>query len=499
MFKKALAYSCALLPLVAMASSDGFVVAKNESAETLSSAQYAYIPTVIMMDNEGKQSVEITGQYKSYVQEQISQPSISYSHYLEELANNLIADGFTIATKCLTDCSTKSYRKTVENSFRYKNIYQIGYTGVRKNRFGYLSAIKGEEGSRQAIQVFVQNDYRDALMYAYEQIVETKMPDIGVSVDNNFKIKPFDFSSLKAPEDDARGSADHPMIERFPGSYIVHSAVNDFESYPLIIGPYKKSIPTKKVNGKVTTINYRINKKVGPYAVHQNYINALQKAGFNLIYECSAVDCGNYILRDNLQNTIHAKNHRSDIYNITRKSHYYLFSAEKVTPQGKIYATIYNLQYSGKYDVEMVVDIIEERAMSQVALNIDSDTLSKQIQATGSVSLYGIEFDFDKHTLKASSDKQLAEIADFLKNSKQVSLYVVGHTDNKGQYGYNHDLSKRRAAEVVNTLVSNYKIDKQRLTPVGVGPVAPKAANDTESNMQQNRRVELVLKSPQFL
>lgn len=499
MFKKALAYSCALLPLVAMASSDGFVVAKNEGAETLSSAQYAYIPTVIMMDNEGKQSVEITGQYKSYVQEQISQPSISYSHYLEELANNLIADGFTIATKCLTDCSTKSYRKTVENSFRYKNIYQIGYTGVRKNRFGYLSAIKGEEGSRQAIQVFVQNDYRDALMYAYEQIVETKMPDIGVSVDNNFKIKPFDFSSLKAPEDDARGSADHPMIERFPGSYIVHSAVNDFESYPLIIGPYKKSIPTKKVNGKVTTINYRINKKVGPYAVHQNYINALQKAGFNLIYECSAVDCGNYILRDNLQNTIHAKNHRSDIYNITRKSHYYLFSAEKVTPQGKIYATIYNLQYSGKYDVEMVVDIIEERAMSQVALNIDSDTLSKQIQATGSVSLYGIEFDFDKHTLKASSDKQLAEIADFLKNSKQVSLYVVGHTDNKGQYGYNHDLSKRRAAEVVNTLVSNYKIDKQRLTPVGVGPVAPKAANDTESNMQQNRRVELVLKSPQFL
>ncbi|MGB0860382.1 MAG: OmpA family protein, partial [Pseudoalteromonas spongiae] len=348
-------------------------------------------------------------------------------------------------------------------------------------------------------QVFAQNDYRDALKYAYEQIVETKMPDIGISIDNNFEIQSLDFSSLKAPKKDAKGSADHPMIERFPGSYIVHSAVNDFESYPLIIGPYKKSIPTKKVSGKITTINYSIDKNVGPYAVHQNYINALQKAGFNLIYECSAVDCGNYILRDNLQNTIHAKNHRSDIYNITRKSHYYLFSAEKVTPQGKIYATIYNLQYSGKYDVEMVVDIIEERAMSQVALNIDSDTLSKQIQATGSVSLYGIEFDFDKHTLKASSDKQLAEIADFLKNSKQVSLYVVGHTDNKGQYGYNHDLSKRRAAEVVNTLVSNYKIDKQRLTPVGVGPVAPKAANDTESNMQQNRRVELVLKSPQFL
>lgn len=499
MFKKALAYSCALLPLVAMASSDGLVVAKNDSAKTLSSAQYAYVPTVIMMDNEGKKSVEITGQYKSYVQEQKNQPSISYSHYLEELANNLIADGFTIATKCLTDCSTKPYRKTVENSFRYNNIYQVGYSNVRKSRFGYLSAIKGEEGSRQAIQVFAQNDYRDALKYAYEQIVETKMPDIGISIDSNFEIQSLDFSNLKAPKKDAKGSTDHPMIERFPGSYIIHSAVNDFESYPLIIGPYKKSIPTKKVSGKITTINYSIDKNVGPYAVHQNYINALQKAGFNLIYECSAADCGNYILRDNLEKTIHAKNHRSDIYNITRESHYYLFSAEKVTPQGKIYITMYSTQKRAQFNVDMVVDIIEERAMSQVALNIDSDTLSKQIQATGSVSLYGIEFDFDKHTLKASSDKQLAEIADFLKNSKQVSLYVVGHTDNKGQYGYNHDLSKRRAAEVVNTLISNYKIDKQRLTPVGVGPVAPKAANDTESNMQQNRRVELVLKSPQFL
>lgn len=499
MFKKAFAYSCALLPILAMANSNGLIVAKNDSAKTISSAQYEYVPVEIMMDNEGGQSVEIAGQYKSYVQQQGNQTGISYSHYLEDLANKLIAQGFTVAAKCLKDCSTKPYRKTIDDTFRYNNIYQVSYTSARSNRFGYLSAIKGEVGNRQTIQVFAQNGHRNVLLNAYEQVIETQMPNSGITVASNFEVKPLDFTSLKASKKDAKGSFDHPMIERFPGSYIVASAVNDFESYPLIIGPYKKTIPTKKVSGKITTISYRIDPKVGPYAVHHNYINALQKAGFSLIYECSAKTCGNYAIRDNIKNTIHAKNHEADFYNLTSKSHYYLFSAEKVTAQGKIYATMYSTQKRGQYDVEMVVDIIEERAMSQVALNVDSDTLGKQIQATGSVSLYGIEFDFDKHTLKASSDKQLAEIADFLKKTKNVSLYVVGHTDNKGKFGYNQDLSKRRAAEVVNSLVTHYKIDMQRLTPVGVGPVAPKAANDTETNMQQNRRVELVLKSPQFL
>ncbi|MDP2562603.1 OmpA family protein [Psychrobium sp. 1_MG-2023] len=496
MIKRLITCVFALMPYAVLADSDNLIVAKHPTAKTVASTQYAYVPMEVLMDSKGSQFKTLAGQYKSYVQELSNQSALSYSHYIEDLATQLKTQGFTIAAQCITNCSTKPYSKKIANSFRYNNIYQVNYTNARKNSFGYLAATKGVDGQQQAIQVFAQNGHRNTLKFAYEQIVETPMPDSGVVVKNDFAVKPLDFSSLKAPKRDVKGASDHPMIERFPGSYIAATAVNDFESYPLIIGQYKKSIPTKQVSGKITTVNYRIDAKVGPYAVHKNYINALQQAGFTIIFECSAPTCGNYILRDNLKNTIHAKNHKSDIYNMNRKRHYYLFSAEKVTPAGKVYATMYSYQNSGKYAVEMVVDVIEERAVSKVALNIDSDTLGKQIQATGSVSLYGIEFDFDKHTLKASSNKQLAEIADFLKKSNKVSLYVVGHTDNKGQFEYNQNLSKRRAAEVVNTLVSQYQIDSKRLAAVGVGPVAPKAANDTESNRQQNRRVELVLKSP---
>ncbi|MCK8117570.1 OmpA family protein [Pseudoalteromonas sp. 2CM37A] len=102
-----------------------------------------------------------------------------------------------------------------------------------------------------------------------------------------------------------------------------------------------------------------------------------------------------------------------------------------------------------------------------MALNVDADTIGKQIQSTGSISLYGIEFDFGSHTLKHSSSEQLAQISAFLTQASNVSLYVVGLTDNKGAYSYNQDLSARRAAEVVKQLVNKYQIDSSRLHPVG--------------------------------
>ncbi|XQF90882.1 hypothetical protein ACOBV8_05905 [Pseudoalteromonas espejiana] len=62
---------------------------------------------------------------------------------------------------------------------------------------------------------------------------------------------------------------------------------------------------------------------------------------------------------------------------------------------------MYSFQRRGSEEVKLVVDIIEVREMSKVALNVDADTIGKQIQSTGSISLYGIEF--DSHTLKPSS------------------------------------------------------------------------------------------------
>jgi OOP family OmpA-OmpF porin len=58
----------------------------------------------------------------------------------------------------------------------------------------------------------------------------------------------------------------------------------------------------------------------------------------------------------------------------------------------------------------------------------------------------------------------------------------------------NRDLSQRRAASVIDALVSRYQISKDCLDPVGFGASKPKASNDTVEGRALNRRVELVRK-----
>jgi flagellar motor protein MotB len=56
----------------------------------------------------------------------------------------------------------------------------------------------------------------------------------------------------------------------------------------------------------------------------------------------------------------------------------------------------------------------------------------------------------------------------------------------------NVDLSNRRAAAVVQMLITKYGITADRLQPHGDGPYSPLASNDTEDGRAVNRRVELV-------
>jgi len=79
-----------------------------------------------------------------------------------------------------------------------------------------------------------------------------------------------------------------------------------------------------------------------------------------------------------------------------------------------------------------------------------------------------------------------------LKANPTLKVYVVGHTDNVGVLAANIDLSKRRAASVVDALTTQYGISASRLQPYGDGPYAPIASNDAEDGRALNRRVELV-------
>ena len=123
---------------------------------------------------------------------------------------------------------------------------------------------------------------------------------------------------------------------------------------------------------------------------------------------------------------------------------------------------------------------------------VDADAMAKEIARTGKVSLYGIFFDTGKAVLKPGSDPTIDEVATLLRNDPSLSLYVVGHTDGTGKFGSNLALSERRAQAVKEALVSRHGIEGARLSPHGIGPLAPAATNDTPDGRSKNRRTELV-------
>ena len=114
-----------------------------------------------------------------------------------------------------------------------------------------------------------------------------------------------------------------------------------------------------------------------------------------------------------------------------------------------------------------------------------------------SIDLKGVNFDFDKATLRPDAVSILNEAIEILKRYPDLKVEVAGHTDSVGSDAYNQKLSERRAKTVYDYLTSN-GVDAGRLVgPTGYGesrPIAPNTNPDGSDNPEgraQNRRTEL--------
>jgi len=104
-----------------------------------------------------------------------------------------------------------------------------------------------------------------------------------------------------------------------------------------------------------------------------------------------------------------------------------------------------------------------------------------------------IEFEFNKHFVRAEYYDHIESVANFLKQYPETKAVIEGHTCNIGSDEYNIDLSLRRAESVKNVLIDHYKIHPKRLSAVGYGMTMPVADNSTEEGREKNRRVIAVI------
>ena len=90
----------------------------------------------------------------------------------------------------------------------------------------------------------------------------------------------------------------------------------------------------------------------------------------------------------------------------------------------------------------------------------------------GEITIRGIEYDFDKATLRPESKIILDSLIMFLELNDNISVEIRSHTDQRGSDSYNLDLSHRRAQSVVTYLIA-HGIDKKRLIAKGYGETEP--------------------------
>ena len=107
-----------------------------------------------------------------------------------------------------------------------------------------------------------------------------------------------------------------------------------------------------------------------------------------------------------------------------------------------------------------------------------------------------IEFDYDKANLRPQYHADLDVIIKVLHRDPGATARIEGHADKrpKSQAAYNQRLSERRARAVLDYIATAGAIDRARLTAIGYGFSRPVAPNDTEANMQKNRRTEIYIR-----
>ncbi|SFF05100.1 flagellar motor protein MotS [Alteribacillus iranensis] len=82
------------------------------------------------------------------------------------------------------------------------------------------------------------------------------------------------------------------------------------------------------------------------------------------------------------------------------------------------------------------------------------------------------------------------------------TVKVEGHTDNRPistyRYPSNWELSGARAGSVIRYLTEQYSLDPERFIATGYGETRPVAPNDSVENLRKNRRVVIVITSPEY-
>jgi outer membrane protein OmpA-like peptidoglycan-associated protein len=243
-------------------------------------------------------------------------------------------------------------------------------------------------------------------------------------------------------------------------------------------------IKTKEIEGDVHHRFCRPPSDLSSNEIVKNYVEAIEKNG------------GKVLESSNSKESIKAFMKVGHPYHDLKNFEYAMF-------KDRVYKTFFGMVPTesadhyimlafGNVEAKLYYSLVIVKTTPMQKGLVSVDNLNSGISTNGHIAVYDILFETGEYVVMEESIYTLNSIAEYLNANKDKKFFIVGHTDNVGDFSSNMTLSENRAKAVMNELVTKCNVDASQLESYGAASLSPVTSNSTDEGKAKNRRVEIV-------
>ena len=256
------------------------------------------------------------------------------------------------------------------------------------------------------------------------------------------------------------------------------------------------AVPLETVEGRVARKSWRI---VGisdkTAAIARSLEEQLIGQGYEVVLACDTEECGGFDFRFAVE-VMSPPNMFVDL------ADYHFIAARRKTGAVGIMIShtalaamvqVVDVSRGGAAGALDVVPAPELEEMPRGTGGAVSGPLAQSLATQGKAVLEGLIFGTGASELGVGPFEVLDALAEWLRADEARRVMLVGHTDSEGDLERNIALSQARAEAVLSALVEGSGIAPEQIAARGIGFLAPRDTNTTETGREANRRVEVVV------
>ncbi|WP_293121966.1 OmpA family protein [Okeania sp. SIO1I7] len=147
-------------------------------------------------------------------------------------------------------------------------------------------------------------------------------------------------------------------------------------------------------------------------------------------------------------------------------------------------------------NLEARLDLISQQLALPISARQNKQVINKPSQPVFSENTMMVTlpsdvlFESGSNTIRSEGRSILDNLISELKNYPEMTISVSGHTDNRGKIKANQEKSFLQAERVTEYFSKNMG-DRYRFLVIGYGESSPIVENNSKTNRQRNRRIEV--------